>query len=201
MEQNQEPQKKSQSEGPIRRRIIIIKRALQMKYVFLVIASVLLTVTFVSLDIYYIIGKLFVKEFGEMNLVPIIKNASALLGIHLIVFIFIVAIVSIFISHKLAGPIFRLEKVSEAVAQGDLTVKVNLRQGDELFETAEYINRMIDSLRIKAEQDQNLAARILNKLTDLSGKLDKGEITPKQAHIVINELLPEIRHIASEFKI
>lgn len=186
---------------PYRRRIILIKRALQMKYVVLVFVSVLLTVTIVSLDVYYVLGKLFIQEFGDASLPPLIKNATRLLGIHFSIYFLIVIFISIFVSHKFAGPIFRLERISEAVAEGNLAVKVTLRRGDELFETAETINRMIESLREKIQKEKNLSDRISRKLENLSERLKQGELTPQSAASILEELAIEVRHIVSNFKL
>lgn len=189
------------SHPAFRRRIIVIKRALQMKYVMLVFVFVLFTVSIISLDVYYVIGKLILKEFGDVNLMPLVKSASRLLGLHFSVFLVIVVLASIFISHKFAGPIFRLEKISESVAKGDLTVRANFRQGDELFETAEYINQMIDSLREKIKREKNLTEEIYGKLSDLSNKLQNGDITPKEASVMLKECLVQLGGIGKDFKL
>ena len=185
----------------IRRRIIFIKRALQMKYVFLVFLTVLLTVSIVSLDLYYIIGKIYVNQIGSENFMAILKGAARLLAIHLPIYFVIVIIVSVFISHKFAGPIFRLEKVAEAISKGDLTVQAVLRQGDELFETAEAMNQMIELLRQKLLKEKHLSDRIAQKLVEISEKLRLGSLEPKAASALIDDVLIEVDHIASDFKL
>ena len=187
--------------APFRRRIILIKRALQMKYVMLVFLSVLITITVVSLDVYYILGKLFIKQYGDQDLLPLIKGASQLLAVHLSIYSVIVVLISLFVSHKFAGPLFRLEKVSESIAAGDLTVKATFRKGDELFETAEHINRMIETLRQKLLKEKNLSDRISQKLADLTMRLNSGEMKTKEACLQLEEVLIEVRHIASDFKL
>ena len=189
------------SPAPFRRRIILIKRALQMKYVMLVFLSVLITITVVSLDVYYILGKLFIRQYGDQDLLPLIKGATRLLGVHLSIYSIIVILISVFVSHKFAGPLFRLERVSESIAEGDLTVKATFRKGDELFETAEHINRMIETLRQKLLREKNLSDRISQKLSELSARLGAGDVTPKDACSQLKEVLIEVRHIASDFKL
>ena len=193
---------KTQAARPqYKRRIIVIKRALQMKFVMLVFLAVLFTVAVVSVDVYFVVGKMLVKEFGDANLLPIVKGASKLLLLHFTFYSLTVVIVSVFVSHKLAGPIFRLEQTAESIAGGDLRVKIYLRQGDELFETAEYINRMIESLREKVLRDKNLSARISGKLEGLTDNLKNGKITNQAASAQLNDILIEVRHIASDFKV
>ncbi len=199
-----EPQRPS-APGPlgrevIRRRIILIKRALQMKYVMMVFFSVLITATLVSLDLYYVLGKLYIQQAGNENVEHIMRGGIRLLAIHIPIFLVIVVILSIFISHKFAGPLFRLEKVAEAISKGDLTVKAVLREGDELMDTAEHINRMIELLRQKLLRERNLSDRIAQKLTEIRDKTGRGALTPQQTAEQLSDLLLEVQHIASDFK-
>lgn len=172
-----------------------------MKYVMLVFLSVLVTITVVFLDMYYVIGKLYVREFGEEKLILLMKSATTLIAIHLSLYLVLVVLIALFISHKFAGPLFRLERVTELVAEGDLTVKAVFRQGDELFETADYMNHMIESLRQKVLKERNLSERISRRLDELSGKLTRGEMTPQQVSTHLGDVLVEVRHIASDFKL
>ncbi|OGR85449.1 MAG: hypothetical protein A2901_05140 [Elusimicrobia bacterium RIFCSPLOWO2_01_FULL_54_10] len=185
----------------IRRRIIVIKRSLQMKYVLLVFAAVLMTVTIVTLDLYYIMGKVYGNQLGSEGLLAVMKGSARLLAIHLPIYFFVVLVAAVFISHKFAGPIFRLEKVAEAIAGGDLTVKANLRAGDELFDTAENINIMIEHLRQKLLKEKHLSDRIAQKLVEIADKLEKKVLTPEDAAQLIGDVLIEVRHIASDFKL
>ncbi|MBP7146216.1 MAG: methyl-accepting chemotaxis protein [Acidobacteria bacterium] len=52
-----------------------------------------------------------------------------------------------FVSHRIAGPLYRFRKVHEAVAAGDISQTVVLRKHDYLTEDAETINRMLVALR------------------------------------------------------
>jgi len=57
--------------------------------------------------------------------------------------------VTLFISHKIAGPMFRFEKELKDIGQGDLTKKVMLRRKDQTAELARCINDMTAGLREK----------------------------------------------------
>lgn len=50
-------------------------------------------------------------------------------------------------SHQVAGPAYRIVKSLEQLREGDLTVRVKLRPGDELIEIADELNRVLDWLR------------------------------------------------------
>lgn len=60
-----------------------------------------------------------------------------------------IAVISIFFSHKIAGPIYRLEKNLELIGSGDLTVNTKFRANDQLESLEEDINGMVRSLNYR----------------------------------------------------
>ncbi|MCZ6765438.1 MAG: hypothetical protein O7D32_00760, partial [bacterium] len=54
---------------------------------------------------------------------------------------------SIVISHRIAGPIFRIRTVLQNLATGNLSGNLKLRDKDYLIKEAEVVNVLIDSLR------------------------------------------------------
>ncbi len=87
--------------------------------------------------------------------------ASEFLSLHarvwpaiFVAFVFL-AIHSVFVSHRIAGPLFRFRSTFKAVADGDLSVRANLRKRDYLGKESQVLNEMIASLqaRIKGLED------------------------------------------------
>ncbi|MCL2690334.1 MAG: hypothetical protein FWE57_10885 [Chitinispirillia bacterium] len=66
-----------------------------------------------------------------------------------------VAMMTVFFSHKLAGPIFRFEKACQRVIDGDYNDVIKLRKGDQLNNLADLLNEAIkisgERIREKAE--------------------------------------------------
>jgi len=58
----------------------------------------------------------------------------------------VVIMVTLLVSHKIAGPMFRFEKDIERVTRGDLKSRINIRKGDQFQEMATSLNTMIESL-------------------------------------------------------
>ncbi len=65
----------------------------------------------------------------------------------IIVLVAIVFIGGIFISHRIAGPMYHFEKSARAIRDGDLSVDFNVRKTDELKDAASSLEEMIESLR------------------------------------------------------
>ncbi len=60
-----------------------------------------------------------------------------------------IAVISMFYSHKIAGPMYRIERNLEAIGAGDLTVQTRFRGNDQLLRLAEEINDATRSLNHK----------------------------------------------------
>ena len=95
----------------------------------------------------------------------------------------VIALISFRISHKIAGPIYRVRGVLESVATGDYDIpSVRMRKHDEFQELAEDLNKMISSLRERRDQAQNISNTLLKDLDTLAQiQHDKhGESVPSQ---------------------
>lgn len=57
-----------------------------------------------------------------------------------------IAAISLLFSHRIAGPIFRMEKNLEEIASGDLTVNTRFRGSDQLRVLGEEMNAMVRAL-------------------------------------------------------
>lgn len=64
----------------------------------------------------------------------------------------ILAIIVIFISHRIAGPLYRLKMYMEKVENGDYSVKLNFRKNDAIHDIAESFNRMVQGIRENFEK-------------------------------------------------
>ena len=91
--------------------------------------------------------------------------------------------VMIFISHRIAGPLFRFEKDLKRVSEGDLRVRIHLRKKDQLTDMSAALNQMIQSMH---EKVSHIDAR-LSRIEDLC---DPGA----QAGQEISRLRTEIRN-------
>ena len=79
---------------------------------------------------------------------------------------FFMVLIILFVSHKIAGPLFRLEKDINVISEGDLTYRVKLRKGDQLIELSEDVNQMTMSLNSKIRAIQADLERIAAKSLD-----------------------------------
>jgi len=86
-----------------------------------------------------------------------------------------VAFICIFVTHTIAGPVYRMEKVVRNIGEGDLTHFIKLRPKDELKDLADAMNEMTMGLRNKVISFRENTSKIQEgvALARSTGKLDK----------------------------
>src|SRR5208283_4488683 len=92
----------------------------------------------------------------------------------------VVLVISIFISHRIAGPEYRLVKLLEDVGQGDLTANTSLRKHDELKDIANQLGQTTKSLSQMIGVQKKMASDIADSCTELKGKTAKKGIKPAE---------------------
>jgi len=90
-------------------------------------------------------------------------------------------LLSVFVTHKLAGPLFRIEQVLRGVAEGNLPLAVRIRRDDDLQEFARLLSGAFGKITAALTEIHRLQARAVHELTALPGKIragldDTGEI-------------------------
>ncbi|MBI4055832.1 MAG: methyl-accepting chemotaxis protein [Elusimicrobia bacterium] len=177
-----------------KRRIILIKKSIQLKYVALVFLSVVAAVFVIGGDVYYTVTKILIEEVNP-DLHPLFTRFNQVLAVKLLIYLGIIFFVSLYVSHRIAGPIYRFEKSTRLVGEGDLTHRVSLRKGDELGGLEEEFNRMVASLQLKVQKDRNLAQHIMSRIEQIAVQESSGTLQKK-----IQEIRREMDHLGSGFK-
>ena len=183
-----------------RRRILIESYQYRLLFINLLYFCIILLIFAAALFLPLILklrsGSASVIEQGEL--------AGQFLALHarvwpamLVVFV-LLALHSTFVSHRIAGPLYRFRKVFGAVATGDLSVRANLRKGDYLGKESESLNEMIASLRAKIESIQSHHVETQTVLTALKRSIERGSIEDMQRqleelHVQMEELKASIR--------
>jgi len=178
-----------------KRKIIVIKRLMQTKYVFLVFASVFVASIIMCWDVFNTFKDIRVA-LGE-EVYPLLHHVQGVMIVKLLLFMVVVVFVAIFASHRFAGPIFRFERSCESVAKGDLTHRVSLRESDELGELKDQFNAMIESLQGKVSKDQSMSKRLLKRLDEIAAS-PKSDPEVSRA---LRELKAEVDFLTREFKV
>jgi len=135
-----------------RRKRYFVKKKLQTKYIVFVLLAMILPTLVCGGALYYLIWQTVADEIAipeaiSTSLIPALNRVNTILVIAIPLVFLIMLILSILISHKIAGPLFRLEKELKEIAKGDYSRKIKLRPNDELKEIADGINEILDHLQ------------------------------------------------------
>jgi nitrogen fixation/metabolism regulation signal transduction histidine kinase len=71
----------------------------------------------------------------------------------LAVMVFMIGVLGIFITHRVAGPIYKMKLLLKQVADGKMKVQARLRKGDELQAFFDVFAQMVDKLRERQERE------------------------------------------------
>lgn len=154
---NQTPQQQPQKRPQFMRRTIFIKKNLQIRYMMMIILSVLCGLAIMTFEITATLNDLFdtypvlVQPIYD-QVIPIASEFFYKIAIYLL----FVVLISAILSHKMAGPVYHFERVCKAIAKGDYSQRIHLRKGDQLMDLQEDFNAMMD--RIEAELKKNKQA-------------------------------------------
>ena len=149
-----------------------------------------------GLDLYYTLYKLILLD--NPSLVPLLHRAHSVFLVRIVLYLAIIFVVALFISHRLAGPIFRFERSAQEVGSGNLTHRVSLRTGDDLLELQEEFNAMVSSLQSLVQKDRNLVTRLSSRLEALQ---KQPPADPASLRDELKSLQAELDHLTSAFKV
>ena len=98
----------------------------------------------------------------------------ALLGM-LVLLIVGIFVVGIMVTHKVAGPIFKMKRMIKDVGEGRLRIPGKLRKGDELVHFFDAFDLMVRNLRSRQESE---IAMLETAIAQLEGKADASALKP-----------------------
>ena len=87
----------------------------------------------------------------------------------------LIGVAGIIVTHRVAGPIFKMKRQIAAVGAGHLRVPAKLRKGDELVEFFETFETMVINLR---ERQQVEIDKLDRAIQTLEPKAEPGELDP-----------------------
>jgi methyl-accepting chemotaxis protein len=180
------------------RRSVFIKKAFQSRFIGAVILLMLLSGVCSALLIYWITGGDLQaqSESAHIN----IANAWARLGFSLlignIVAILIAGTLGFFVvmyaSHKIAGPLYRFEKLCEQVGNGDLDIVTAIREKDQLHDLARAFLGMVNKLSARKHRQQECIGSISKQI----GQLKSDQTVAPDQRQLLEQLERSVKQLA-----
>lgn len=171
-----------------RRRIWIVDKRMQFMYMLQLIIGVLGGIGAVALTVWMLRGR-YKTEAEFMASLPRIA-----IEVLLFVIFVVIPIVGMIISHRIAGPAYRLRQSMKRIMEDDLGFRVKLRTGDYMKETANVFNEMLEHLESKAKQETLDREHMIDTLESAAEKLkDPGHSEFPEALRLIEETIAHLK--------
>ena len=121
---------------------------LQKKLLFLILASAVLPALVVGVCLYYLIFtmaalQMAIPELIAYNLMPVLHKVNLIIGIAVPLLLLSIWLIALEVSHRIVGPVFRMERELDERIAGTKSGPINLRKNDEFKALAEKINKLI----------------------------------------------------------
>ena len=185
-----------------KRKQFIVARRFQVKYAGVILLLMFLTAGFCSYAIYYTtmisFGEKLANVYPQGQLVSIVNSVNFRILASIIVISPLVGFLGIYLSHKIAGPIYRIEKFLTTMAAGDLSSRITLRKGDEMVSLADSVNRLTDSLTLSITTEKNHVETALKELYALRELVSSEHKDRVRIERILESLDGEIRVIGKE---
>lgn len=150
------------------RKTLFIEKKFQGRFILLVIAIIAASGLLSGTLLYFLLASELSSELRTAHLqlqntweslAPAIIFGNA---ITIMVSSLIAALAVLYQSHKISGPAYRLQKICEAISQGDLNPITSLRKADQLTALAHSVEHMVNSLRGKRQQQESDIQELLS---------------------------------------
>lgn len=128
---------------------------IQMKYLRLLMISIIVPLVFVAGCLYYLMFSLMAAQIGipeyvSYHLTPVLQKINIILLVGGPLLLVVLLMVGIMVSHRFAGPLERLEsELKKITEKGDYKHRIHLRKSDDIRSIADAINKVLDKLEAK----------------------------------------------------
>lgn len=179
-----------------RRKQHFIKKGFQLNFSVRFLALIIIEAVLLAGIFWYVSLNTLTTSYQEAQLR--IENTSSFffpsMMYPVLVVIGVVCIVGIigliFISHKIAGPLYRFEKSLKEIGAGDLTCRVALRKKDQLSGMADSLNNFTSEIEKKVQDmkldihDSYRIAEEMRPYLSSGNVLDSGKIGPLYTDLI-----------------
>lgn len=182
-----------------------IKKHLQMKYAMWVGLFIMLVVSLIGVDVYLTVSKSYSEVMNvDITVYETLKSMNNIFFLKAFVYLVVIIFISVYVSNKIAGPIFNLERLCGIIEKGNIGQELRLRKGDELTDLQDKFNSMLRSIQNKVSTDRETARSVSGEITTGIETLKKsGLSTDKKDELVkmLDGLKSKIDSLTSQFKL
>lgn len=178
-----------------KRSVFLINPAFQLRF-----SLVVCSLVFLSSLVYPLILFDFFSEIATLH--PQIKDNIAaaksefivFLAVIQVLFIMTIFILFIFMTHKIAGPLYKLKSHLAAIRQGEKITPLTFRAGDHFQDVAEEVSLFLETLSMNQESDFQYLGEVSLYIDNLA------TVVPDDKKPVLNEISRRLIDIQTRYK-
>lgn len=178
-----------------KRSIFIINPKFQYYFAFIICSLVFIASLIYPVTIYDLYEK--VIQLQPLKADVLTKNRVELLTLLLIVqfaFIGIVFVLCIFISHRIAGPLYKLKNYLMDIREGKGITPLYFRKGDNFHDVAEQVTLTMEYFNDQRTSDFEYLNEVSSYIANLS------LVVPEDKKPVLNEIQRKMAQIQSRYQ-
>jgi len=111
------------------------------------------------------------------------RNIGRALVVILTLLVIGVGLAGIVVTHRVAGPIYKMKKQLRDLRKGNCEIPAPLRKGDELVDFFEEFRRMVGELRRRQEEEIALLDRAILNLREKTSEAELAELSSLRTHM------------------
>jgi len=188
----------------------LVETGFKLKFMLTFCLITITAVSMASLLFYFLTYRELSHDYGEAFFtLQSVKRAifpllfASIQSITLLTVVSIaIAVISLFFSHKIAGPLYRFEQSMEAVGSGDLTCVVRLRAGDQFMRLENTMCTSINSMnqRVTGMNDVLLRFKAIEERLKTVIEMDPQQKELKELTEDLRSELTELKRIMATIK-
>ncbi|MFQ5882012.1 MAG: HAMP domain-containing protein [Candidatus Methylomirabilales bacterium] len=162
---------------PERRRRFYVHQ-IQRKYLFLSLVPLIICSFLIIVFLFIPLDVLLYSSASPAAKRAIVQDLRTL-GIRIWPAIFLAmlasCVLSVFVTHRFAGPLYRFQQVADRIAAGDLSIRFKLRKGDDLLDLEAALSRAIETMAGTIRETQRLLTDLTHRLEGLRRRAGEGQ--------------------------
>lgn len=179
-----------------KRKRVLTQKPFQLKYVILGVIGFLITIGLAQLSLYYQLARIMLQQPQFTGVFALAQQMNMMFFSWFMLGILIIVGGGIFISHRIVGPLKRLEEMLLKVGQGDISTEMRIRSKDEFKEVAIAYNNMLHGLRKLRVKDQKMVNEVKDDLKKIKHSLSSETI--QQAAAKLEESISKLEEFKTE---
>ena len=184
-----------------RRKRYIVKKGLQFRYIGVMFALVVLVSIVTGYTVFAtgwtLLGERLANVYPQGRLVEVFHETNLALIKNLLFISPLIFALGLLFSHKIAGPVYRIEKTIHEIVRGNLGSRIRLRKGDELRDLADTINTMTENFNSSITLNKENLLKIKKELGEVKKAINTQPYDPQKAAYTMGNLQARIEELNS----